>query len=107
MRKLANARWFGVMKCFYSLLASHDGLLLESGRNLCLFLSRHALLLHKHEDLGHTIYWRISSLLDYARAVAKPSREGSCYNCDSFPRGRIRPAKWTAWNQHGRRTPNE
>ncbi len=68
-RKLENARWFRVMKCFPPLLVSYEGLPLEYGRNICLFLSRHALLLHKREDLGHSDHSRISSLLDYARAI--------------------------------------
>jgi hypothetical protein len=76
-RKLENARWFRVMKCFPPLLVSHEGLLLEYGRNICLFLSRHALLLHKREDLGHSDHSRISSLLDYVRAINDWPRRSS------------------------------
>jgi hypothetical protein len=68
-RKLENARWFRVMKCFSPLLVSYEGLPLECGRNICLFLSRHAFLLHKREDLGHSDHSRVSSLLDYVRAI--------------------------------------
>ena len=77
-RKLENARWFRVMKCFSPLLVSYEGLLLEYGRNICLFLSRHALSLHKREDLGHSDHSRISSLLDYVRAINDwPRRDSS------------------------------
>jgi hypothetical protein len=76
-RKLENARWFRVMKCFSPLLVSYEGLPLEYGRNICLFLSRHALLLHKREDLGHSDYSRISSLLDYVRAINDWPRRSS------------------------------
>ena len=76
-RKLENARWFRVMKCFSALLASHDGLQLEYARNVCLFLSRHALLLHAREDLGYSDYSRINSLLDYSRAINDWPRRNS------------------------------
>jgi hypothetical protein len=76
-RKLENARWFRVMKCFSPLLVSYEGLPLEYGRNICLFLSRHALLLHRREDLGHSDHSRISSLLDYVRAINDWPRRSS------------------------------
>jgi hypothetical protein len=84
VRKLDNARWFRVMKCFPSLLSEHQGRLLEYGRNLCLFMSEHALLLHKHEDLGYSDYSRISSLLDYSRAM------------NDWPRRSTSPARYLA-----------
>ena len=76
-RKLENARWFRVMKCFSALLASHDGLQLEYARNVCLFLSRHALFLHAREDLGYSDHSRINSLLDYSRAINDWPRRNS------------------------------
>ena len=76
-RKLENVRWFRVMKCFSPLLVSYEGLPLEYGRNICLFLSRHALLLHGREDLGHSDHSRISSLLDYVRAINDWPRRSS------------------------------
>jgi len=75
--KLENARWFRVMKCLFPLLVSYEGLPLEYGRNICLFLSRHALLLHKREDLGYSDHSRISSLLDYVRAINDWPRRSS------------------------------
>jgi len=77
-RKLDNARWFRVMKRFPSLMAGHQELLMQHGRNLSLFLSQHALLLHKRGDLGYSDHGRISALLDYARAMnARPRRSAS------------------------------
>ena len=76
-RKLDNARWFRVMKCFSALLVSYEGLLLEYGRNVCLFLSRHALFLHAREDLGYSDHSRINSLLDYSRAINDWPRRNS------------------------------
>ena len=75
--KLENARWFRVMKCFSALLVSYEGLLLEYGRNICLFLSRYALLLHAREDLGYSDHSRINSLLDYSRAINDWPRRNS------------------------------
>jgi hypothetical protein len=65
------------MKCFSALLVSYEGLLLEYGRNICLFLSRHALLLHAREDLGYSDHSRINSLLDYSRAINDWPRRNS------------------------------
>jgi hypothetical protein len=67
--KLANARWFRVMKCLRPVLALHDDVRPEHGHNLCMFVSLHALEIRESEELGNSDYWRTSALLDYARAT--------------------------------------
>jgi hypothetical protein len=67
-QKLANAHWFRVMKCLREILNFRDNVRCEHDYNLCMFVSLHALEIHKSKELGNSDYWRTSSLLDYARA---------------------------------------
>jgi hypothetical protein len=69
IRKQDNARWFRVMKCLRPVLAARDAISPARAKDLCMFISRHALLLREREDLGFTTSSRIDSLLDYARAI--------------------------------------
>jgi hypothetical protein len=72
------------MKRFPSLMPGHQELLMEHGRNLSLFLSQHALLLHKRDDLGCSDHGRVSALLDYSRAM------------NAWPRRSTSPARYFA-----------
>ena len=81
-RKLDNARWFRVVKCLRPLLTLRGGITPERRHNLCMFVSRHALQLHKCAELGNSDYWRTSALLDYARAMNDwPRRATSPTRC--------------------------
>jgi hypothetical protein len=67
-QKIANARWFRVMKCLRPILAIRNDVRPGDGYNLCMFVSRHALQIHKSKELGRIDYGRTSVILDYARA---------------------------------------
>jgi hypothetical protein len=67
-QKLANARWFRVMKCLRPILAFRNNIPPEKALSLCMFVSRHALEIRKRKELGRSDFRRICTLLDYARA---------------------------------------
>jgi len=67
-QKLANARWFRVMKCLHPILAFRKDVPPENSYSLCMFVSRHALDIRQSRELGRSDYWRTNALLDYARA---------------------------------------
>jgi hypothetical protein len=67
-QKLANARWFRVMKCLRPVLALRNNIRPEHAVTLCMFISRHALKIGQSKELGNSDYGRIRTLLDYARA---------------------------------------
>lgn len=77
-RKLGNARWFRAMKSLRPLLADREALGPERRYDMCMFVSRHALALQESEEIGNSAYWRVSTLLDFARATNDwPKRETS------------------------------
>ena len=72
------------MKSLRRLVSARDEVHPEHAHNLCMFLSRHALLLRKCADLGDSDCWRVNSLLDYARARPFGCPQRTAWRYSSF-----------------------
>ena len=67
--KRPNARWFRMMKCLRRVLVERDDVSPDQVHDLCMFVSLHAVWLHRCDEACPGDYARITRLLDYARAL--------------------------------------